>query len=84
MSGDLSTIGLHRQQRAALSRLAVKVNCARAARRGVATAVRAGQHCHITDEMHQQQPRGHIARMHLAIDCDTDGICSHVGLTPVC
>src|SRR6185312_15513079 len=55
--GDLGTVGLHREHRARLDRLAVDVHRAGAARRGVATDVGAGQAKLLTQELRKQEAR---------------------------
>ena len=58
---DVGAVGLDGEHRAALHRLAVDVDGARAARRRVAADVRAGQLELLAQELHEQRPRLDVA-----------------------
>ena len=57
---DLRAVGLDGEHHAALHRLAVEMNGARAAVPGVAADMGAGQPEVVADEVHEQAPRRHL------------------------
>jgi len=75
--GDPRAVGLDREHRAALDRLAVEVNRARAAARGVTADVRAGQAELLADEVDEQEPRLDRVGPRLAVDRDGDLVLTH-------
>ena len=70
--GDLRAVRLHREQHAALHRLAVEVDRAGAAVAGVAADVRAGQVDVVADEVDEQAARVDLALVDDAVHLDRD------------
>jgi hypothetical protein len=70
--GDLATVGLRREERAGLHRLAVEEHRARAAGRGVATDVRAGQSEGLPEEVHEERARLDVGLARHPVDGDGD------------
>src|ERR1041384_5300962 len=74
---DRRPVGLDREHGAALDRLAVEANRARAAARGVAADVRAGQPEVLADEVDEQRAGRDGAGLLLAVDRDGDLVLAH-------
>src|SRR5215468_4857055 len=74
---DRRAVGLDREHGAALDRLAVEADRARAAARGVAADVRAGQAERLADEVDEQQAGLDRAGLLLAVDRDGDLVLAH-------
>src|SRR5215468_9377789 len=70
---DLGPVGLDREHRAGLDRLAVDVDGARAALTGIAADVRTGEPEVLAQRLDQQSGRRTLERMSLSIDLELDG-----------
>src|SRR5690349_8219853 len=79
---DLGALHLQREHRARLHRAAVHVHRARAALRGVAADVRAGEPELLADELHEQRARIHAAGHGLAVDRQRNGNVHGVSFGP--
>src|SRR5215831_12827995 len=76
--GDARAVGLHRENGAGLDRVAVEVDRARAAVRGVAADMRAGHAEGLPQKVHQQQPRLDFRLARRAVYRDFDLVRGHV------
>src|SRR5205085_11450619 len=79
--GDICAISLDREHRARLRGLPVYQHCARAADRGFATHVRAGQAQQVAQVMDEKQTRLDLVAMFHAVHTHGDGFLH--GSTPV-
>src|SRR5262249_1790688 len=75
---DLRAVGLHREHGARLDRLAVELNSAGAAVRGVAADVRAGHAENLAQQVHQQQARLDLRLPHRPVYRDADLVLGHI------
>ena len=69
---EVAALGLDGEHRAALDRLAVHVDRARAALAGVAADVRSGQANDVSKVVHEQQPRLYLMLVLMPVDGDCD------------
>src|SRR5260370_27185796 len=75
--GHLAALGLHREHRARLDRLAVEQHRARPTVRGVEADVRARQAQVFTQEVHEQEPRGNFGGLPRAVHHHVDLVVGH-------
>src|SRR5690349_9724531 len=80
--GDLAAVGLHREHRARLHRLAVEVHGAGAAVAGVAAHVGPGHAEILADEVHEQKARFDFGLAHRAVDGHADLVHRHGQFPP--